>query len=657
MDQSLAEQEREIRELVRRAERTPVTTSPQRREALKRLIDLSRSPHAHLKKFAASNITKFFKDFPDLDEDAINAIYDLCEDQDSKVRIDGYKAIVQMSKEQPKWVKRNTDVLVQLLQSDEPDEVTVVKKALAEHLDMDPKVTLGVLCDQIVSADEPVDEEDKAIRDRLRSLVIAFMCGEAKRAIVARHANQPGNPQETVLIEGLFKAVSKPSASGDAHKIIKDILLFLPSFRSQSTPRGNELLQLLIDQARLSIKEDLAVGNDPASIELGRYYLDLAALISVEKNVSDPAHLLQFYSTSLLGNTTLSKLSQDAQLFVITHVSETLSACISRARGSTDHQQVSSIRRQIVDTSPTLIQHLVQSRLTDNRLRKACETILTACQQRLNERAWSVPSSMIPQLEQLSQAVGEQPGPKSDKLQDLIRSLLQRPATPSRPSPIPRPPVNVSHAHLPVRPASGAGKRKLETNGNGNQTGSASLSIRGQQARELQARNQGLSERPRAQTLTAPQAQVASTSAGIPGSGLHPSKRFRASFEDDRPAPSPSLLERLKPQSGNGDGNGSGNGGRNVQMQAPRKAVTAATPPVREHQHQHQHQRQHDASHAQGALVGLSIKGAARAAAGHPPAQPPRSSSLLERMERESLVARIDGGEGDVRRKKRKGNP
>ena len=34
-----------------------------------------------------------------------------------KVRIDGYQAIVQMSKEQPKWVKRNADVLAQLLQS------------------------------------------------------------------------------------------------------------------------------------------------------------------------------------------------------------------------------------------------------------------------------------------------------------------------------------------------------------------------------------------------------------------------------------------------------------------------------------------------------------------------------------------------------------
>ncbi len=34
-----------------------------------------------------------------------------------QIRIEGYKAIVQMSEEQPRWLERNVDVLVQLLQS------------------------------------------------------------------------------------------------------------------------------------------------------------------------------------------------------------------------------------------------------------------------------------------------------------------------------------------------------------------------------------------------------------------------------------------------------------------------------------------------------------------------------------------------------------
>jgi hypothetical protein len=40
-----------------------------------------------------------------------------CPFYSSKIRIQGYKAVVQMSREQPGSVERNVDVLVQLLQS------------------------------------------------------------------------------------------------------------------------------------------------------------------------------------------------------------------------------------------------------------------------------------------------------------------------------------------------------------------------------------------------------------------------------------------------------------------------------------------------------------------------------------------------------------
>ncbi len=83
--------------------------------------------------------------------------------------------------------------------------MTVVKRALTQHLDMDPVVTLGVLCDQIVPSDEPLDDEEQSIRDRLRSLVLAFLTGEAKRPLVERHANTVESPAEQILVSGLFK--------------------------------------------------------------------------------------------------------------------------------------------------------------------------------------------------------------------------------------------------------------------------------------------------------------------------------------------------------------------------------------------------------------------------------------------------------------------
>ena len=47
---------------------------------------MAHASEASLKKLAAENIPKFYKYFADLEEDAINAIYDLCEDPEPKVR-------------------------------------------------------------------------------------------------------------------------------------------------------------------------------------------------------------------------------------------------------------------------------------------------------------------------------------------------------------------------------------------------------------------------------------------------------------------------------------------------------------------------------------------------------------------------------------------
>lgn len=63
------------------------STRSQRKDTLKRLIDLAHSPHPSLKVIAATNVKLFIRDFPELEDDAINAVYDLCEDPVSSVRL------------------------------------------------------------------------------------------------------------------------------------------------------------------------------------------------------------------------------------------------------------------------------------------------------------------------------------------------------------------------------------------------------------------------------------------------------------------------------------------------------------------------------------------------------------------------------------------
>ena len=39
-----------------------------------------------LKIFAAQHLSLYFKEFPELEEEVIDSVYDICEDQDSQVR-------------------------------------------------------------------------------------------------------------------------------------------------------------------------------------------------------------------------------------------------------------------------------------------------------------------------------------------------------------------------------------------------------------------------------------------------------------------------------------------------------------------------------------------------------------------------------------------
>ena len=72
---------------------------------------------------------------------------------------------------------------------------------LVKHLDMNPTVTLNVLCDQVVPIEEDMNEEEQAVRDHLRSLVIEFMKGRAKQNIIRHATAEPADPIVNLLFD------------------------------------------------------------------------------------------------------------------------------------------------------------------------------------------------------------------------------------------------------------------------------------------------------------------------------------------------------------------------------------------------------------------------------------------------------------------------
>ncbi|KAI6021545.1 apoptosis inhibitory protein 5-domain-containing protein [Pisolithus microcarpus] len=348
---------KQIKAKVERAAQDTGSTSL-RRGAFQELIQLVHSPHTSLqsKSYAAGQIPRFFNDFHDLEEEAINAVYDLCEDQDSKVRIDGYNAVTQVSYAQRKWVKRNADVLVQLLQCDEPEEAAVVKIALLKHLDMDPPAVLGVMCDQVVPLEEDLDETERQTRERLRSLVITFLATDALGVIVEKYTDPPGSEAEQTLVSQLTLSIRWLEIQ-EVELIVRDILLSLPCYRVYSS-RGDSILLALLDRAKVPLQ--LRASNY-GPLSSARSLLALAQLVAVDRHAASPAILLQFYLSFLMGRMILPKFSPQDRVDVISWISGAWLACeaeMAKPRQASSQEQLRRLLSQMIDATSLLLEIL-----------------------------------------------------------------------------------------------------------------------------------------------------------------------------------------------------------------------------------------------------------------------------------------------------------
>lgn len=91
----------------------------------------------------------------------------------------------------------------------------------------------------------------------------------------------------------------------DIDVLVKGILLSLPSYGRYSQS-GDSLLDVILAEAKHSFKAETSV-DDSSTLVLTktRYYLNLAAHLSIEKRVARPTNLLRFYCTHFVSQTSL----------------------------------------------------------------------------------------------------------------------------------------------------------------------------------------------------------------------------------------------------------------------------------------------------------------------------------------------------------------
>ncbi|XP_045533870.1 apoptosis inhibitor 5 [Papilio machaon] len=203
------------------------------------------------KRLASQFIAKFFHSFPNLADQAIEAQFDLCEDDDVAIRKQAIKDLPTMCKTNKEHTQRIADILAQLLQSEDITEINVVTNSLLTILKGDPKGTLAGLFSQIhQSTDSEVTNE--VVRERC----IKFLATKVKqlgREVINKEA------EELIIVE--CKKILEDVVAEEFEYIME----LLTWSRLGKTPAGKkELVQLV---AALALTPDDWHPEDPEYID------------------------------------------------------------------------------------------------------------------------------------------------------------------------------------------------------------------------------------------------------------------------------------------------------------------------------------------------------------------------------------------------------
>ena len=91
------------------------------------------------KKLSSQFISRFFSKYPTLANDSLDAILDLCEDEDVDIRKQAIKDLPTLCREMKEFLPKIADVLSQLLQTEDKGEVVVIQNSLMSLFRRDAK--------------------------------------------------------------------------------------------------------------------------------------------------------------------------------------------------------------------------------------------------------------------------------------------------------------------------------------------------------------------------------------------------------------------------------------------------------------------------------------------------------------------------------------
>ncbi|CAN6825659.1 unnamed protein product [Brassica oleracea] len=199
------------------------------------------------KQLASQLIPRYFKFFPTLSTDAFDAHIDCIDDGELGVRVQAIRGLPLFCKDSPDIISKIVDVLVQLLNTEEPVERDAVHKALMSLIRQDPKASLTALFTHAgVTPTTDVQIREKVlnfIRDKVFPIKAELL-----------------KPQEEMErhITDLIKQ-SLEDVTGGEFKMFMDFLTSLSIFGGKAAQeRMQELVEIIEGQADLNAQFDVS---------------------------------------------------------------------------------------------------------------------------------------------------------------------------------------------------------------------------------------------------------------------------------------------------------------------------------------------------------------------------------------------------------------
>ncbi|XP_043223008.1 apoptosis inhibitor 5-like isoform X2 [Amphibalanus amphitrite] len=260
--------------------------------------------NANEKRLASQFIARFFKHFPNLADQTIDSILDLCEDEDTSIRKQAIKDLPQLCRENRTFLPKIADVLAQLLQSDDTTEIKEVHSSLTVLFKIDAKGTLYGLFSQIQSD----EAEDNVIRER----TIKYLAAKVKtfdKEVMNKEA-------EEILWTEVKKSLK--DVSGEEFVQFLDILSGTQTGRTVSGHQ--QVLQLVQEQLDPADQLDL---TDSESAD--KLLLCIRQAIRYVSRQTRPTQLVGYLVDAVVPR--LEQLSADAQLELLKPLAEMSQYC------------------------------------------------------------------------------------------------------------------------------------------------------------------------------------------------------------------------------------------------------------------------------------------------------------------------------------------